>query len=69
MIKNYYSYFNSAKKKGYVGVAVYTKEKPSKEEYKVIVKISGMGIAIIGTLGFLIYLLWILIKPWQKYTH
>lgn len=26
--KNYYSYFNSAIKKGYSGVAVYTKEKP-----------------------------------------
>jgi exodeoxyribonuclease-3 len=27
-IKGYYSYFNSAQKKGYSGVAVYTKEKP-----------------------------------------
>jgi len=26
--KNYHSYFNSAFKKGYSGVAVYTKEKP-----------------------------------------
>ena len=38
-------------------------KKPSKEEFKVIVKISGLGIAIIGVIGFLIYLLWILIKP------
>ena len=38
-------------------------KKPSREEFKVIVKISGLGIAIIGLLGFLIYLLWILIKP------
>ncbi|MBU2639387.1 MAG: protein translocase SEC61 complex subunit gamma [Nanoarchaeota archaeon] len=38
-------------------------KKPSKEEYRVIVKISGLGIAIIGVIGFLIYLFWILIKP------
>ena len=38
-------------------------KKPSKEEFKVIVKISGLGIAVIGLLGFFIYLTWILIKP------
>jgi protein transport protein SEC61 subunit gamma and related proteins len=38
-------------------------KKPSMEEFKVIVKISGLGIAIIGVLGFFIYLTWILIKP------
>jgi len=27
-IKNYHLYFNEAEKKGYAGVAVYTKEKP-----------------------------------------
>jgi len=31
--KNYYSYFNSAQKKGYGGVAVFTKEKPKKIEF------------------------------------
>lgn len=31
--KNYYSYFNSATKKGYSGVAVYSKEKPRKIEF------------------------------------
>ncbi len=30
----YYSYFNSAQKKGYSGVAIYTKEKPQKIEYR-----------------------------------
>jgi exodeoxyribonuclease-3 len=30
----YYAYFNAAHKKGYSGVAVYTKEKPMKVEYK-----------------------------------
>ena len=38
-------------------------KKPSMEEFKVIVKISGLGIAIIGIIGFLIHMLWILIKP------
>ena len=38
-------------------------KKPSMEEFKVIVKITSLGIAIIGIIGFLIYLLWILIKP------
>ncbi|MFH1461202.1 MAG: exodeoxyribonuclease III [Patescibacteria group bacterium] len=33
-LKGYYSYFNFALKKGYSGVAVYTKEKPKKVEYK-----------------------------------
>lgn len=28
--------------------------KPSKEEYKMIVKMSGLGITIIGMLGFII---------------
>lgn len=31
---DYYTYFNTAHKKGYSGVAVYTKEKPLKKEYK-----------------------------------
>ena len=31
--RNYYSYFNSAQKKGYSGVAIYSKEKPRKIEF------------------------------------
>jgi protein transport protein SEC61 subunit gamma and related proteins len=38
-------------------------KKPSKEEFKVIMKISGLGIAVIGVLGFLIHILWTLAKP------
>jgi exodeoxyribonuclease-3 len=34
----YYTYFNAAHKKGYSGVAVYTKEKPIKVEYKLGMK-------------------------------
>ena len=33
-LKDYYLYFNQAIKKGYAGVAVYTKQKPLKVEYK-----------------------------------
>lgn len=36
--ENYYSYFNFAEKKGYSGVAVYSKQKPLKEEYKLGIK-------------------------------
>jgi len=32
-------------------------KKPDAFEYKTIVKISALGIAIIGTVGFLIYML------------
>ena len=33
-LKNYFFYFNPAIKKGYAGMAVYTKQKPLKVEYK-----------------------------------
>jgi protein transport protein SEC61 subunit gamma and related proteins len=38
-------------------------KKPSMEEFKIIMKISGLGIAIIGILGFLINIVWVLVKP------
>jgi protein transport protein SEC61 subunit gamma and related proteins len=31
-------------------------KKPSKEEYKITLKVSGLGILVIGFIGFLIYL-------------
>lgn len=37
-INSYYSYFNSAVKKGYSGVAIYSKIEPLKIEYKIGVK-------------------------------
>ena len=33
-------------------------KKPSKEEFKVIVKVSGIGIGIIGAIGFAIHMAW-----------
>ena len=35
--------------------------KPSMEEFKGIIKISSIGIAVIGILGFIIQILWTLI--------
>jgi protein transport protein SEC61 subunit gamma and related proteins len=37
-------------------------KKPSKEEFKIIVKVSGIGILLIGAMGFIIYLLWTLLS-------
>ncbi len=33
-------------------------KKPTKDELKVIVKVSGIGIALIGGIGFLVHILW-----------
>jgi protein transport protein SEC61 subunit gamma and related proteins len=33
-------------------------KKPSLEEFKVIVKVSGIGILIIGIIGFFIQIMW-----------
>ena len=32
-------------------------KKPTKDEYKAIVKVSGLGILLIGLLGFIIHLI------------
>jgi len=37
-------------------------KKPSKEEFKIISKVTGIGILIIGLLGFVIKLAWELIR-------
>ncbi|MFP4523252.1 MAG: protein translocase SEC61 complex subunit gamma [Candidatus Nanoarchaeia archaeon] len=37
-------------------------KKPTKTEYKAIMKIAGLGILIIGFMGFVIYILDFLIK-------
>ncbi|MCD4759519.1 protein translocase SEC61 complex subunit gamma [archaeon] len=33
-------------------------KKPTKEELRVIVKVTGIGIALIGAIGFIIHLVW-----------
>lgn len=37
-------------------------KKPTKEEFRVIVKVSGIGILIIGLIGFIIQIIWQIIK-------
>lgn len=37
-------------------------QKPTKEEFKIIVKVSGLGILLIGLIGFLIHLAWKLLS-------
>ncbi|MBS3167265.1 protein translocase SEC61 complex subunit gamma [Candidatus Woesearchaeota archaeon] len=37
-------------------------KKPSMDEFKAIVKVSGIGILVIGLIGFLVQMLWQLIK-------
>jgi protein transport protein SEC61 subunit gamma and related proteins len=37
-------------------------KKPTKEELKIIVKVSGIGMIIIGFIGFVIQMLWHMIK-------
>ena len=37
-------------------------KKPTKDEYKTIVKVSGLGIVAIGLLGFLLHLVWEIFK-------
>jgi protein transport protein SEC61 subunit gamma and related proteins len=37
-------------------------KKPTKEELKIIVKVSGIGMIVIGFLGFIIQMLWHMIK-------
>ena len=37
-------------------------KKPTKEELKIIVKVSGIGMLVIGFIGFIIQMLWHMIK-------
>ena len=37
-------------------------KKPTKEEFKAIVKISSIGIAVIGIIGFIIQIIWRLVS-------
>ena len=38
-------------------------KKPDREEYKTLVKVSGLGIAVIGLIGFLLHMIWTLVFP------
>ncbi len=36
-------------------------KKPSNEEYKMVVKVTGIGMLVIGAIGFLIHFVWKLV--------
>jgi protein transport protein SEC61 subunit gamma and related proteins len=38
-------------------------KKPSGDEFKTIVKVTGLGIAAIGMMGFLLHVIWMLAFP------
>jgi len=37
-------------------------KKPSKEELKSIVKVSGIGMIIIGAIGFIVHIIWTMVS-------
>ena len=50
--------------KGKYGRVLKMARKPDKEEFTKVVQITGIGIILIGALGFLIYLIWTYVPPW-----
>jgi protein transport protein SEC61 subunit gamma and related proteins len=38
-------------------------KKPNRDEYRTLVKVSGLGIAVIGLIGFLLHVIFILLFP------
>jgi protein transport protein SEC61 subunit gamma-like protein len=50
--------------KGKYGRILKMARKPTNEEYEKTAKITGLGILLIGALGFVIYIIRELIAPW-----
>ena len=50
--------------KGKYGRVLKMARKPTNEEYEKTAKITGLGIVLIGLLGFVIYIIRELIAPW-----
>jgi protein transport protein SEC61 subunit gamma-like protein len=50
--------------KGRYGRVLKMARKPTDEEYGRTVKITGLGILVIGAVGFLIYIIRELVAPW-----
>ena len=50
--------------KGKYGRVLKMAVKPDTEEYSKIIQITGMGIILIGLLGFTIYYIWSFSGPW-----
>ena len=36
-------------------------KRPDRDEYRMLVKVSGLGIAVIGVIGFLLHAIWVLL--------
>ena len=52
--------------KGKYGRVLKMARKPDKEEFTKVVQITGIGMILIGALGFLIYLIWVYLPPMIK---
>jgi protein transport protein SEC61 subunit gamma-like protein len=50
--------------KGKYGRVLKMARKPTNEEYEKTAKITGLGIVLIGALGFVIYIIRELVAPW-----
>ena len=50
--------------KGKYGRVLMMARKPTNEEYEKTTKITGLGILLIGALGFVIYIVRELVAPW-----
>jgi protein transport protein SEC61 subunit gamma-like protein len=50
--------------KGKYGRVLKMARKPTNEEYEKTAKITGLGILLIGLLGFIIYIIRELVAPW-----
>jgi len=57
--------------KGRFGRVLKMTRKPTNEEYEKTAKIVGLGILLIGALGFLVYIIRELVAPWilHLFTH
>ena len=49
--------------KGKYGRVLKMARKPDKEEFTKVIQITGIGIILVGALGFVIYLLWVHLPP------
>ncbi len=49
--------------RGKYGRVLKMARKPDKEEFTKVIQITGIGIILIGALGFLIFLIWVELPP------
>ena len=50
--------------KGRYGRVLKMARKPDKDEFLKVVQVTGIGMILIGALGFVIYLIWNYVPPW-----